>query len=172
MLAFCSNDYLGLASHPKIVAALKEGADLYGAGSGASHLVSGHSRAHALLEERLAAFEAPHLVDAAALYFCTGYMANLAVLTALGNDYSFDDAFVRQLQNYARRGDVLLAASVSGGAGAAAIARARPRSRSWSARSRSGFPSSFVSPPAAPSFRSAPFWRSRPDMPVRTLASI
>jgi len=86
MLAFCSNDYLGLAAHPKVVAALREGAELYGAGSGASHLVSGHSRAHALLEERLAAFEAPHLVDARALYFCTGYMANLAVLTALGSD--------------------------------------------------------------------------------------
>jgi 8-amino-7-oxononanoate synthase len=86
MLAFCSNDYLGLAAHPRVVAALREGAELYGAGSGASHLVSGHSRAHALLEERLAAFEAPHLVDARALYFCTGYMANLAVLTALGSD--------------------------------------------------------------------------------------
>ncbi|CAH0249517.1 8-amino-7-oxononanoate synthase [Massilia sp. Bi118] len=88
MLAFCSNDYLGLAAHPRVVAALREGAELYGAGSGASHLVSGHSRAHALLEERLAAFEAPHLVDARALYFCTGYMANLAVLTALGSDPS------------------------------------------------------------------------------------
>jgi len=86
MLAFCSNDYLGLAAHPQVVQALREGADLYGAGSGASHLVSGHSRAHALLEERLAAFEAPHLVDAKALYFCTGYMANLATLTALGAD--------------------------------------------------------------------------------------
>ena len=86
MLAFCSNDYLGLAAHPQVVAALREGADLYGAGSGASHLVSGHSRAHALLEERLAAFEAPHLVEAGALYFCTGYMANLATLTALGLD--------------------------------------------------------------------------------------
>jgi 8-amino-7-oxononanoate synthase len=86
MLAFCSNDYLGLAAHPRVVAALREGAEIYGAGSGASHLVSGHSRAHALLEERLAAFEAPHLADARALYFCTGYMANLAVLTALGSD--------------------------------------------------------------------------------------
>jgi len=84
MLAFCSNDYLGLAAHPQVVQALREGADLYGAGSGASHLVSGHSRAHALLEEALAAFEAPHLVEAQALYFCTGYMANLATLTALG----------------------------------------------------------------------------------------
>jgi 8-amino-7-oxononanoate synthase len=86
MLAFCSNDYLGLAAHPRVVAALREGAEIYGAGSGASHLVSGHSRAHGLLEERLAAFASPHLVDARALYFCTGYMANLAALTALGSD--------------------------------------------------------------------------------------
>ncbi len=86
MLAFCSNDYLGLAAHPRVVEALREGASLYGAGSGASHLISGHSRAHALLEERLAAFVAPNLVDARALYFSTGYMANLAVLTALGSD--------------------------------------------------------------------------------------
>jgi 8-amino-7-oxononanoate synthase len=85
LLAFCSNDYLGLAAHPRVVEALREGARLYGAGSGASHLVSGHSRAHALLEERLAAFEAPHLESARALYFCTGYMANLAVLTGLGS---------------------------------------------------------------------------------------
>lgn len=83
MLAFCSNDYLGLAAHPAIVAALREGAARYGAGSGASHLISGHSRAHALLEERLAEFIAPHLESSRALYFSTGYMANLAVLTAL-----------------------------------------------------------------------------------------
>jgi 8-amino-7-oxononanoate synthase len=84
LLAFCSNDYLGLAAHPRVVAALREGAALYGAGSGASHLVSGHGRAHAQLEERLAAFEAPHLESSRALYFCTGYMANLAALTGLG----------------------------------------------------------------------------------------
>ena len=83
LLAFCSNDYLGLAAHPAITAALREGTALYGAGSGASHLISGHSRAHAMLEERLADFVSPHLVDARALYFSTGYMANLAVLTAL-----------------------------------------------------------------------------------------
>ncbi|MBO1114500.1 8-amino-7-oxononanoate synthase [Bordetella petrii] len=83
MLAFCSNDYLGLAAHPAISAALAEGAARYGAGSGASHLISGHSRAHAQLEERLAAMLAPHLEQARALYFCTGYMANLAVLGAL-----------------------------------------------------------------------------------------
>jgi len=83
MLAFCSNDYLGLASHPHLAEALREGTVRYGVGSGASHLVSGHTRAHALLEERLAEFMSPHLEAARALYFCTGYMANLAVLSAL-----------------------------------------------------------------------------------------
>ena len=83
MLAFCSNDYLGLAAHPAIVEALREGASRYGAGSGASHLISGHSRAHAALEERLAQFVAPQIDNARALYFCTGYMANLAMLSAL-----------------------------------------------------------------------------------------
>ena len=87
MLAFCSNDYLGLAAHPKIIEALQQGADIYGAGSGASHLISGHTRAHAQLEERLAAFIAPQIDNARALYFCTGYMANLAMLSALaGSD--------------------------------------------------------------------------------------
>ena len=86
MLAFCSNDYLGLANHPALVRALAEGSQLYGAGSGASHLISGHSRAHAILEERLAEFAAPHIEEARALYLSTGYMANLAVLTALGAD--------------------------------------------------------------------------------------
>ena len=86
MLAFGSNDYLGLAAHPRLIAALREGAALYGAGSGASHLISGHSRAHQMLEERLAEFVGPHLESARALSFCTGYMANLAILTALGAD--------------------------------------------------------------------------------------
>ncbi len=83
MLAFCSNDYLGLAAHPRLVEALREGAARYGVGSGGSHLISGHSRAHALLEERFAEFLATFLEAPRALYFCTGYMANLSVLTAL-----------------------------------------------------------------------------------------
>jgi len=86
MLAFCSNDYLGLAAHPRVVAALREGAELYGAGSGASHLISGHGLAHQLLEERLADFVGPHLESARALSFSTGYMANVAILTTLGAD--------------------------------------------------------------------------------------
>ncbi len=89
LLAFCSNDYLGLANHPRVIAALQEGASLYGAGSGASPLISGHLRSHELLEERLAEFLSPHLESPRALSFCTGFMANLAILTTLGMD---DDA--------------------------------------------------------------------------------
>ena len=85
LLAFCSNDYLGLANHPTLIAALAEGAQRYGAGSGASHLISGHSLAHATLEDELAARLAPCIPNAQALYFCTGFMANLALLTALGD---------------------------------------------------------------------------------------
>ena len=99
LLAFCSNDYLGLANHPRIVAALQEGASLYGAGSGASHLISGHSRAHAQLEERLAAFVGDHLESPRALYFCTGYMANLAVLTGLTAGDKNSDIFSESLNH-------------------------------------------------------------------------
>src|SRR5436190_13249622 len=63
LLAFCSNDYLGLAAHPRLAEAMQQGVELYGTGSGASHLISGHSRAHTLLEQRLAEFMSPHLVD-------------------------------------------------------------------------------------------------------------
>lgn len=84
-LAFCSNDYLGLANHPALIQALAEGAQRYGAGSGASHLINGNSRAHVALEKALASWLAPHIPSAQALTFCTGYMANLALLTALGD---------------------------------------------------------------------------------------
>jgi 8-amino-7-oxononanoate synthase len=83
VLAFCSNDYLGLANHRKIKLALQEGAAIYGVGSGASHLISGHVRAHAMLEERLAQFVGAHLESPRAISFSTGYMANLAVVTGL-----------------------------------------------------------------------------------------
>ncbi|HEV7814929.1 MAG TPA: aminotransferase class I/II-fold pyridoxal phosphate-dependent enzyme, partial [Janthinobacterium sp.] len=101
LLAFCSNDYLGLAAHPRLVEALRQGASLYGVGSGASHLISGHSRAHAELEERLAEFVGPHLEAARALYFCTGYMANLAVLTALGGGGDGDAEIFSESLNHA-----------------------------------------------------------------------
>ncbi len=76
---FCSNDYLGLAGHPDIALALKAGADQYGTGSGASHLISGHSEAHENLEQQLAEFTG----RPRALLFSTGYMANMGVITAL-----------------------------------------------------------------------------------------
>ena len=97
MLSFNSNDYLGLASDARVVEALREGASLYGAGSGASHLISGHSKAHAQLEDKLADLLAPHLEQPRALVFSTGYMANLAMLSALvgpvpGEAHIFSDA--------------------------------------------------------------------------------
>lgn len=79
LLAFCSNDYLGLASHPEVIAAMYEGAERWGVGGGASHLVMGHSTPHHELEEALAAFTG----RPRALLFSTGYMANLAAVTAL-----------------------------------------------------------------------------------------
>jgi 8-amino-7-oxononanoate synthase len=81
--AFCSNDYLGLANHPELVAALAEGARLYGVGSGASHLISGHSIAHDLLEKKLAACEENYIPNARALFFSTGYLANITAITGL-----------------------------------------------------------------------------------------
>jgi 8-amino-7-oxononanoate synthase len=88
-LSFCSNDYLGLANHPQVIAAFHQGLDEYGAGSGAAHLVSGHSRAHHQLEEELAAFTG----RPRALLFSTGYMANLGVMAALldRGDRVFED---------------------------------------------------------------------------------
>ena len=101
LLTFNSNDYLGLASHPQVVEALKEGASLYGAGSGASHLISGHSQAHDRLEELLAAFLSPFLPSARALYFSTGYMANLGILTALAGTAAGDICFFSDKLNHA-----------------------------------------------------------------------
>ena len=79
--AFCSNDYLGLANHPDLINALAEGVNKYGVGSGASHLISGHSAAHELLEKQLSLFQEKHISKARALFFSTGYLANLAAIT-------------------------------------------------------------------------------------------
>lgn len=81
--AFCSNDYLGLANHPALIAAIAEGAKRYGVGSGASHLISGHSVAHELLEKKLASCQSQHIPQARALFFSTGYLANLTAITGL-----------------------------------------------------------------------------------------
>lgn len=79
LLSFCSNDYLGLAQHPALVDALKRAADADGVGSGSAHLICGHRRAHAALEEALAEWTGRER----ALLFSTGYMANLGVMQAL-----------------------------------------------------------------------------------------
>jgi len=79
LINFCSNDYLGLAGHPDISLALKQAADVYGTGSGASHLVSGHSVVHHQLEEQLAEYTG----RPRALLFSTGYMANIGAINAL-----------------------------------------------------------------------------------------
>lgn len=81
MLAFCSNDYLALANHPRVVEAFQKAADRYGVGSGASHLVCGHGEEHHRLEEKLAAATGR---DRAVL-ISTGYMANFGVINALAD---------------------------------------------------------------------------------------
>ncbi|MDN3637624.1 8-amino-7-oxononanoate synthase [Simiduia curdlanivorans] len=88
-LAFCSNDYLGLANHPQVVEAFVAAAKHYGVGSGASHLVCGHSREHHALEQELAAFTGRDRT----LLFSTGFMANLGVINALvgAGDSIFED---------------------------------------------------------------------------------
>lgn len=88
-LNFCSNDYLGLANHPKVVEAFQQASVHYGVGSGASHLVCGHSAEHHQLEEELAAFTGRDK----AMLFSTGYMANLGVVNALvgKGDAVFED---------------------------------------------------------------------------------
>lgn len=79
LLAFCSNDYLGLANHPEVIKAWQAGAERWGVGGGASHLVIGHSTPHHAVEEALADLTG----RPRALLFSTGYMANLGAITAL-----------------------------------------------------------------------------------------
>jgi len=89
VLAFCSNDYLGLAADPRLAEAMATAARRWGAGSGAAHLVNGHAGPHHALEEELAAFTGRER----ALLFSTGYMANLGVGSALleRGDAVFED---------------------------------------------------------------------------------
>ena len=79
LLAFCNNDYMGLANHPEVIKAWKAGAERWGVGGGASHLVIGHSTPHHELEEALAGLTG----RPRALLFSNGYMANLGAVTAL-----------------------------------------------------------------------------------------
>jgi 8-amino-7-oxononanoate synthase len=78
LIDFSSNDYLGLARHPALAAAMAASASEAGAGSAASHLITGHGAEHERLEQELAAFTQRER----ALLFSTGYMANLAVMNA------------------------------------------------------------------------------------------
>jgi len=89
VISFCSNDYLGLANHPLVKQAMIEAVSQYGVGSGAAHLVNGHTSAHHQLEEELAEF----CGYPRALLFSTGYMANLGLCQALAgkNDFIFED---------------------------------------------------------------------------------
>ncbi len=89
LLSFCGNDYLGLARDARVAEAFAAAARRWGAGSGASHLVTGHHAEHHALEEELAAFTG----RARAVLFSTGYMANLALATTLvGRDgHVFED---------------------------------------------------------------------------------
>jgi 8-amino-7-oxononanoate synthase len=100
-VAFCSNDYLGLAADPRLVQAAQEGGARYGVGAGASHLVLGHSTVHHALEQALASFvELPR-----ALLFSSGYMANIGVVTAL---VGRDDAVFADRLNHASLNDAAL----------------------------------------------------------------
>lgn len=86
---FCSNDYLSLANHPDVISGTQQAIQRYGVGSGASHLVCGHSELHHQLEQQLAAFVGRER----ALLFSSGYMANMGVINALlgKNDHIFED---------------------------------------------------------------------------------
>lgn len=100
-LAFCSNDYLGLANHPQLIEVACEGVTRYGVGAGASHLINGHSAAHHDLEQALAGFTGfPQ-----ALLFSTGYMANIGAVTAL---VGREDAIFADKLNHASLNDAAL----------------------------------------------------------------
>jgi len=89
VLSFCSNDYLNLANHPQIKQAFVDAVEKYGVGSGSAHLISGHSQLHHECEQRLAEFCGRDR----ALLFSNGYMANLAIASALlgRHDFVFQD---------------------------------------------------------------------------------
>jgi glycine C-acetyltransferase/8-amino-7-oxononanoate synthase len=90
VLLLCSNNYLGLADHPRVREAAAEAAMRYGAGSGASRLISGNMTIHRRLEEQLAGFKRSE----ACLLFGSGYLANAGVVSALARegDVVFSDA--------------------------------------------------------------------------------
>ena len=85
LLSFCSNDYLGLSNHPLLKQAITEGADLYGVGSGASALISGHTTVHQILENKLAQTQSLFIPNVGACFINTGFLANIAMMTALAS---------------------------------------------------------------------------------------
>ncbi|QQR90839.1 MAG: 8-amino-7-oxononanoate synthase [Myxococcales bacterium] len=94
VLCLCSNNYLGLASHPRLSQALKEGVELYGAGSGASRLVSGNFELHDMLEHTLADFVGLE----SSLVFSSGFAANSGIISAI---YSSKDVIFSDELNHA-----------------------------------------------------------------------
>ena len=103
LLSFCSNDYLGLANHPNLIAAMQNGVAKAGVGSGASHLITGHHQYHDQLEKQLALFVG--FDDA--LLFSTGYMANIGVVTSL---VGREDVIFADKLNHASLNDAALLA--------------------------------------------------------------
>lgn len=79
VMSYASNDYLGLANHPKVVEAAMRALKRYGLGAGSSHMISGHMRAHHELEEKLT----DYICLPKALLFSSGYAANIGILTTL-----------------------------------------------------------------------------------------
>ena len=106
VVSFCSNDYLGLANHPKLVTALSNGAQAAGAGSGAAHLITGHHRYHHELELVLAEF----VGLPKALLFSTGYMANVGVIDAFM--HRNDDMFADKLNHASLNDGAILSRAV------------------------------------------------------------
>ncbi|HWU35942.1 MAG TPA: 8-amino-7-oxononanoate synthase [Methylovorus sp.] len=101
LLSFASNDYLGLANHPRLITAMQQATQAVGVGSGASHLITGHHALHETLERALARF----VGLPAALLFSTGYMANMGVVAAL---MGRDDAVFADKLNHASLNDAVV----------------------------------------------------------------
>jgi 8-amino-7-oxononanoate synthase len=91
VLLLCSNNYLGLATHPRLRGAAAAAVDRWGCGTGASRLIAGTTELHAAVEAKLAALKGTE----AALLFPSGYQANLGAITALvgRGDHVYSDAF-------------------------------------------------------------------------------
>lgn len=101
LLSFASNDYLGLANHPDLIAAFQSASNEAGVGGGASHLITGHHEFHQQAEVALANF----IGLPAGLLFSTGYMANMGIIAAL---MGRDDAIFADKLNHASLNDAAM----------------------------------------------------------------